>query len=101
MRMSCSPLSPLGLGQPGPSVLALVQDIATAILRPGLVVGALGAWLLLAQDDRLNLVLARAQQQQHALHAVRAALPQADVVLAAAALVGVALDQHLALGMLA
>ena len=37
----------------------------------------------------------RAHQQQHFLHAVGALLPQGDVVLAAAALVAVALDQHL------
>src|SRR5262249_44761409 len=60
------------------------------------VFGVLGAGrLLLAQAHRLDLRLAYAEQLHHALHAVGTALAEADVVLAAAALVGVALDQHL------
>src|SRR5262249_23276098 len=83
------------------SVLALVQDIAAPVLRPGILARALGARLFFAQAHRLDLVLARPKQQKHTLDPVRAPLPEADVVLAAAALVRVALDEHLALRMLA
>src|SRR4051812_217948 len=51
--------------------------------------------LLFAEADGLDLVFARAEEHQHLLHGVGASLAEADVVLAAAALIAVALDQHL------
>jgi hypothetical protein len=80
------------------SVLARIQHVAAAVARPRLFGVAELLGLFLAQAHRLDLLLAHAQQQQHALHALGAALAERDVVLAAAALVGVALDQHLQLG---
>src|SRR6185295_11553624 len=78
----------------GASILAAVKDVAAPVLGPRAFVVAVGLRLLLAEAHRLDLVLARAEQDQHFLHAVGAALAEADVVLAAAALVGVALDHH-------
>ena len=53
--------------------------------------------LLFAEADRFDLVFARAEKDQRLLHRVGTLLAEGDVVFAAAALVGVALDQHLEL----
>ena len=75
-------------------VLARVTDVAAAVLPPA-VLGVVGAGgLFLAEAHGLDLALLRAQQEQRLLEALRTALAEADVVLAAAALVGVALDRH-------
>src|SRR5207237_3158193 len=83
------------------SVFAVVKHVAAAVLRPAFL-AVLGARrLLLAQAHRLDLVFARAQDREHLLHAVGAPLAQAHVVLAAAALIGIALDEHFRCGVLA
>ena len=51
--------------------------------------------LLLAEAHRLDLDLGGAEQHHHPLHRVGALLAERDVVLARAALVGVALERHL------
>src|SRR2546423_9411656 len=82
-------------------MLAVIEHVAAAVRRPAFL-AVLGARrLLLAQAHRLDLVFARAKEREHLLHAVGAPLAQADVVLAAAALVGIALDEHLRRGVLA
>jgi hypothetical protein len=53
--------------------------------------------LLFAQADRLELVFTGTEQSQHLADRVGTLLAQRQVVLAAAALVGIALDQHLEL----
>src|SRR5262245_840233 len=72
-----------------------VEDIAAAILRPA-GFRRLGApRLLFAEAHGFDLVLPYAQDLHHLLHGIGPALPEREVVLAAAALVGVALDAHL------
>src|SRR5438876_9338846 len=76
-------------------VFAAVEHVAAAVLRPArfVVIGA--ARFFLAEADRLDLPFGRAHQHEHALHPFGPALPERDVVFAAAALVAVALDEHL------
>src|SRR5437867_5994703 len=76
-------------------VFAAVEHVAAAVLRPAsfVVIGA--ARFFLAEADRLDLCFGRAHQHEHALHAFGPALPERDVVFAAAALVAVTLDEHL------
>src|SRR5438874_3739831 len=76
-------------------VFAAVAHVAAAVLRPAsfAVLGA--ARFFLAEADRLDLPFGRAHQHEHALHPFGPALPERDVVFAAAALVAVALDEHL------
>src|SRR5205814_4235579 len=81
-------------GSNAASILAAIEHVVAAVLRPAILAVLVAARLLLAEAHRFDLVLARAEQRQHLLYAVGAALAEADVVFAAAALVGVALDQH-------
>src|ERR1043165_2645355 len=83
------------------SVFAAVEDVAAAVLGPCGLVVAVGLRLLLAQAHRLDLGVAGAEQHHQLVHAGGGSLAEADVVLAAAALVGVALDQDLRRGILA
>src|SRR5256885_8665986 len=76
-------------------VFAAVAHVAAAILRPASFAVLAAARFFLAEADRLDLPFGRAHQHQHALHPFRPALPELDVVFAAAALVAVALDEHL------
>src|SRR3954464_8817979 len=77
------------------SVFAVVEHVVAAVLRPA-AFGVVGAHrLLLAEAHRFDLAFLGAEQDQRALHRVGATLAEAEVVLAAAALVGVALEQHL------
>src|SRR6266571_4360888 len=80
--------------RPARSVLAAVEHVAAAVLRPAPFVMVGAARLLLAEADRFDLRIGRAHQHERALHALGAALPERDVVFAAAALVAVALNEH-------
>src|SRR5581483_4314407 len=74
-----------------------IDDVAAAVLLPGVLVVAGGARLLLAVAHGVHLRLAHAEDVHHLHHGVGAALAEGEVVLAAAALVGVALDPDLGL----
>ena len=76
-----------------PRSLAGVDDVDAAVLGPRRFVVAFAARLFLAEADRLDLDLGGAQQHHQLLHRVGALLAQRDVVLARAALVGVALQR--------
>src|SRR5712691_9997918 len=76
-------------------VFAAVEHVAAAVLRPSSFVVIHAARFFLAETDRLDLPFGRAHQHQHALHPFGSALPERDVVFAAAAFVAVALDEHL------
>src|SRR5712664_3493076 len=85
-------------GAPGWSCLSVfpaVEHVAAAVLRPAPFAMLGAARLFLAEADRFDLGLGRAHQHEHALDAFGSALPERDIVFAAAALVAVALDQHL------
>src|SRR5207245_10223252 len=84
-----------GVRLAGASIFAAVEHVAAAVLRPAVFRMLAADRFLLAQAYRLDLVLLGAEDRQRPLDAVGAALPETDVVLAAAALVGIALDQHL------
>src|SRR5438552_6239530 len=75
-----------------------IHDVAAAVFGPRSLVVASGLRLLLAEAHRLDAVLADAEQRHDLRHAVGAALAQRDVVLGAAALVGIALDHDLEAG---
>src|SRR4051812_11287498 len=77
-----------------------VHQFGPAVLAPGVFRVGLGRRLLLAETDRLDLGVAHAEQVQGLLHCFRALLAQREVVLAAAAFVGVAADGDLPLGMM-
>src|ERR1039458_9020743 len=82
------------------SVLAAVEHVAAPVLAVASLGTFRAARFFLAQAHRFDLAFLRAHQQQHFLFAVGALLPQGDVVLTAAALVAVALDQHLRIAVL-
>src|SRR6267378_681614 len=86
-----SPAVPL----PSASVLAAIEHVTAAVLRPAVLCMLRADRFLFAQADRLDLILLGAEERQRPLDAVGAALAETDVVLATAALVGIALDQHL------
>src|SRR3981189_1063434 len=77
------------------SVFPAVEHVAAAVLRPASFVVIAAARFFLAEADRFDLRFGRAHQHEHALYPFGPALPERDVVFAAAALVAVALDQHL------
>src|SRR5258708_5609251 len=72
-----------------------VEHVAAAVLRPAPLAMLGAARLFLAEADRFDLGLGRPHQHEHALDAFGSALPERDIVFAAAALVAVALDEHL------
>src|SRR6185503_15316765 len=74
------------------SLFARIPDVGTAILRPRRLVVAGGLRLLFAVADGLDAGTVRAHHGHDPLHRLGAALAEGEVVLAAAALVGVALD---------
>src|SRR5947208_1643634 len=76
-------------------IFPAVEHVAAAVLRPASFVMIAAARLFLAQADRFDLGLGRAHQHEHALDRFGPALPERDIVFAAAALVAIALDQHL------
>src|SRR2546426_1438896 len=76
-------------------VFAAVEHVAAAVLRPASFGVFSAARLFLAEADRLDLRFGRAHQHEHALDPFGSALPERDVVFAAAALVAVPLDEHL------
>src|SRR4051794_19208503 len=65
-----------------------VEHVVAAVLGPARLVVALRLRLFLAEADRLDLLLLRAEQRHHALHGLGALLAERDVVFARAALVG-------------
>jgi len=69
-------------------------------LRPASFGVLAAARLFLAQAHRLDLRVGRAHQHQHALHAFARRCPSAMLYSRAAALVAVALDEHLAAAVL-
>src|SRR5690606_22387242 len=69
-----------------------VLDIRAPVLRPRLLVVARRDRLLLAEADGLDAAVGHAEHGHHLLDGLGAALAEREVVLAAAALVGVALD---------
>src|SRR5262245_11893726 len=80
--------------------LSRVDDVAAAVLGPAFLVLPEGDRLLGAEAYGLDLLVADTQQHHGALDAVRAALAERQVVLAAAAIIAVALDLDLGVGML-
>src|SRR5256884_7919847 len=76
-------------------VFAAVEHVAAAVLRPASFAVIAAARFVLAEADRLDLFFGRAHQHEHAPHPFGPALPERDVVFAAAALVAVTLDEHL------
>src|SRR5690606_11894191 len=80
----------------GASTWSTVDDLGAAVLRPRVLTRALGRRLLLAEAHGLDLRVVHAQQGERAAHGLGALLAQRQVVLAAAALVGVAFDGDLA-----
>src|SRR5688500_9275137 len=79
---------------------AVVGDVGAAVLGVSLLGVALGARLFLAEAHGLDLCGRRAEERHHLLDRIGAALTQREVVLAAAALVGVALYRHSGLAVL-
>src|SRR6185436_2374408 len=79
----------------GASVLAVIEHVVAAILGPAVLAMVAARRLLFAEAHRFDLVFLDPEEGEHLLQAVGAALAEADVVLAASALVGIALDQHL------
>src|SRR5689334_19081520 len=71
--------------------VALVDDVGTTVLGVSLLVVALSPRLFLTEAHCLDLSTRRAEERHHLFHCIRAALAQSDVVLATAALVGIAL----------
>src|SRR5215470_6543887 len=76
-------------------LLTRVDDVVAPVLGPRVFFVAGVARLLLAEAHSLDLRIAGPVELHHALDRFGAPLPERDVVLAAAALVGVALDGHL------
>src|SRR5579859_4559051 len=76
-----------------------VDHLHPAILRPGIFAVTLDRRALGSEAHRGELALGNPLQHQGAAHGLRAALTQADVVFARAALVGVALELQLGAGM--
>src|SRR5712692_9084591 len=76
-------------------VFPAVEHVAAAVLRPAPFAMLGAARLFLAEADRFDLGTGRPHQHEHALDAFGSALPERDIVFAAAALVAVALDEHL------
>src|SRR5258706_7825386 len=75
-------------------LFAGVHHVVATVLGPRAFIVPRIARLLLAEAHRLDLVVGGTVERHHALHLVGPALPQRDVVLAAAALVAVALHRH-------
>jgi hypothetical protein len=73
------------------------RQLGAPVLRPGRLVAALHRRTLLAEADRLDLAVVRAHQGHRLGDRLGALLAEREVVLVAAALVGVALDGDLAL----
>src|SRR5690349_9097540 len=82
------------------SLFARIPDVGAAILRPRGLVMARRPGLFLAVARGLDAVAVGTQHRHHAFHRLGAALAEREVVLAAAALVGVALDAHALLAMI-
>src|SRR6059036_1924085 len=80
--------------RPRSTLLASVDDVVAPILGPGRFVVTRVLRLLLAEAHGFDLRVGRAVEQHHALDGVGAPLAERDVVLPAAAFVGVALDRH-------
>src|SRR4030095_2413222 len=73
-----------------------VGDFSAAVLRPGSFVASRRGGFFLAEAHGLDLGVRHAQQAQRAAYGFGATLPQRQVVLAPAPLVGVALNRDLA-----
>src|SRR5438105_6574516 len=79
----------IGRNSPSP-----IQDLDATILRPGcFTVSAIDRFLF-AVGDRRYAVGGNAEHAHRALHGLRAALAESEVVLARAALVAVAFEMH-------
>src|SRR5690606_36174391 len=78
-------------------VSSLVHQVGAAVLGPGRFVGAGCTRPLLAEAYRFHLRFLHAQCGERPAHGLGALLAESEVVLAAAAFVGVALDQHAAI----
>src|SRR5450830_57797 len=78
----------------------LVDDIGTAVLRPCFLVVTFGFRLFLAQRNGFDLAFWHAQGGQRLAHGFGAFLAQGQGVFGAAAFVGVALNQDLAVAVL-
>src|SRR3982750_731216 len=83
------------------ALLTGVLDVRAPVLRPRLLVMARGGRLLLAVADGLDAVVADAEHRHDLLHRFGPALPQREVVFAAAALVAIALDADLGVALVA
>src|SRR6185295_18514834 len=75
-------------------LIAAIADIVAPVLGPRRFIVARILRLFLAEADRVDLRFGRTGQHHHPLGGVGATLTQRNVVLAAAALVGIALDRH-------
>src|SRR2546421_8265157 len=73
----------LMIRRPPRSPLFPYTTLFRSVLRPAFLAVLAARRLLLAEAHRLDLIVARAEQDQHLLHAVGAALAETDVVLAA------------------
>src|SRR5712672_2611876 len=76
-------------------VFPAVEHVAASVLRPASLAVIAAARFFLAEAHRFDLGLGRPHQHEHALDRFGPALPERDVVFAAAALIAVALHQHL------
>ena len=72
-------------------------DVGAAVFRVGRLVGAERARAFLPEAYRFHLLVAHAENGEGATHRFRALLAQGEVVLAAATIVGVALDDDAAI----
>src|SRR5690606_17301725 len=78
--------------RPSALLLLLVDDVRAAILRVGSFVAPAGARAFLTEAYRFHLLVAHAQHGERATYRLGPLLAEGEVVLAAAAIVGVALD---------
>src|SRR5690606_22442101 len=78
--------------RPSALLLLLVDDVRAAILRVGSFVAPAGARAFLTEAYRFHLLVAHAQHGERAAYRLGPLLAEGEVVLAAAAIVGVALD---------
>src|SRR6478735_6033444 len=79
--------------------LLLVHEVGAAVLCPRRFVMTRGLRLFLAEAHGFHLRVRHAHQRQRTAHGFSTLLAECQVVLARAALVGIALDQHVALRM--